>query len=958
MPEAPLRTDLILQGSIATQPATFVGTLEGGELTELAGSVNLNIKLSAVLEKLGEGYKDPADALKELFDADVNADVELQRVGLSYRRPKSGTASVQAGLIVKRGNSSVQLALLKVMDGRAGFIAGIDLRSDGAALPGNFLSGLIGDVSIGNLGIYHASAEFPSVSFVGADEFRDGNKLSTISRAANRRFTKGWNFSLAILVGGVDLLEKLNSKKAEKKLQGNSPAPVVEPAKGLSGGSTYWMEVDTTIGPLSIRRIGLSYEKSIAGIKLDAGIQLSVLTASLEGLGLTYPITKIPSSAAEVWKNLGFTLDGASVVFEQGPVTIAGGLLVASRNPLQLDGTLLIRVPGISISAIASYADLKGTFSFFAFAVLLAELGDPTGTGCFLITGLAFGFGMNRALKLPPIEEVHNFPLIKAATDADYLGKKLDLRAISQKLGDCVFPATGQYWVAVGLKFSSYGLIDSFALVSVAFGDELVIGFLGVSILAIPRGGKPGEVIAYAELAMRAVIKPAEGLIAVEARLTAESYIFSKDCHLTGGFAFYVWFSGPLAGDFIVSLGGYHPKFVRPSHYPLVPRLGVNWQVTAELAVVAEFYFTLTASCLMAGGRLSAVYQSSWIKAWFIAYADFLLNWKPFYYTADMSISVGVEVNLAIFSFTVHLSVGLHLWGPEFAGVIEVDLTVLSFTISFGPAKQPPKPLKAKEFVSTFLPPQEQVIATQINSGLVAEQKDGDRVLRVVNAHALALTTQSVVPVSEFTGVTPPAFKPAKLGIRSMGKKSLKSSSKVSLKRGGKEVVQKDVANLRVSVIEANVPDALWGPSEVDGQVKLASVPEAGKMMVKAAAGLRISLDPKYPANPLPAMEMQKFAFANLPEKWIPWDQNLKASDRLDTNDQNGGEITAWMSEEAQKRRNAVHAVLQGSAVLTDLEWMPPFPALDEVKLNNLVRAGAAYFQADPEICRLGEAFV
>ncbi len=53
MPEAPLRTDLILQGSIVKQPATFIGTLEGGELTEVAGSLNLNIKLSAILKKVG-----------------------------------------------------------------------------------------------------------------------------------------------------------------------------------------------------------------------------------------------------------------------------------------------------------------------------------------------------------------------------------------------------------------------------------------------------------------------------------------------------------------------------------------------------------------------------------------------------------------------------------------------------------------------------------------------------------------------------------------------------------------------------------------------------------------------------------------------------------------------------------------------------------------------------------------
>ena len=91
-------------------------------------------------------------------------------------------------------------------------------------------------------------------------------------------------------------------------------------------------------------------------------------------------------------------------------------------------------------------------------------------------------------------------------------------------------------------------------------------------------------------------------------------------------------------------------------------------------------YFALTPSCLMAGGKLCAVYQSSSVKVWFIAYADFLLNWKPFYYLIDMGVSLGVEVDLGIFSIRIHLGAQLHLWGPEFAGLVQIDLTVITLT--------------------------------------------------------------------------------------------------------------------------------------------------------------------------------------------------------------------------------------------------------------------------------------
>jgi len=264
--------------------------------------------------------------------------------------------------------------------------------------------------------------------------------------------------------------------------------------------------------------------------------------------------------------------------------------------------------------------------------------------------------------------------------------------------------------------------------------------------MSVPPLAKPGDpTIACAELALRAVIRPADGVFSLEGRLTSESYIFSKKCRLTGGFAFFVWFSGPHAGDFVVTLGGYHPEFVRPPHYPIVPRLGVNWQVTTELAVTAEMYFALTTSCLMAGGKLSAVYQSKSIKAWFIVYADFLISWKPFYYKVRMGISIGVEADLGLFSIKFHLSVQMQIWGPEFAGRIDIDLTVVSFSVLFGPPETPPVPLKAEEFEATFLPKSSPVIASSLTGGLIREvtRKDNGKELRVVNGHALELTIRS-----------------------------------------------------------------------------------------------------------------------------------------------------------------------------------------------------------------------
>ena len=75
----------------------------------------------------------------------------------------------------------------------------------------------------------------------------------------------------------------------------------------------------------------------------------------------------------------------------------------------------------------------------------------------------------------------------------------------------------------------------------------------------------------------------------------------TEDCRLTGGFAFFFWFD---EGQFVLTLGGYHPSFVRPPEFPVVPRLGFHWAVSDAVVVKGEAYFALTSSCVMAGGRL------------------------------------------------------------------------------------------------------------------------------------------------------------------------------------------------------------------------------------------------------------------------------------------------------------------------------------------------------------------
>ncbi|MEL6153056.1 MAG: DUF6603 domain-containing protein, partial [Bacteroidota bacterium] len=376
----------------------------------------------------------------------------------------------------------------------------------------------------------------------------------------------------------------------------------------------------------------MGYDSGKLWLLLDSGLATKALSIELMGFGagllLEDPLA-IPS----------FTLNGLGIALQTGSINLSGTFLKGTplaatgdwKTTEQYDGELGIQLGNFNLTAIGSYAQMQNDktqqkqSSLFAFAVIDYPLGGPP---AFFITGGALGFGYNRALLPPDINGVSTYPLVEAAlSPEDYRGS---LPEVLQKMGSIAPVQLDEYWLAAGIKFTSYELINSFALATVSFGTKLEIVLLGLADIKVPTNDP--NPVAEAQLALEARILPEEGLMSVDAQLTDASYILSKDCKLTGGFAFYVWYKpNQHAGDFVVTLGGYHPRFQKPAHYPDVPRLGFHWDVGEGLFLKGGLYFALTPVCVMAGGDLNATWQSGGIKAWFDLHADLLIFWKPYH---------------------------------------------------------------------------------------------------------------------------------------------------------------------------------------------------------------------------------------------------------------------------------------------------------------------------------------
>ena len=590
-----------------------------------------------------------------------------------------------------------------------------------------------------------------------------------------------------------------------------------------------WFPIQRSFGPLNCKKLGVGWKEPELSLLFEGGVALGPLDLEVMGLSVGLDISH-PTDLSKY--SLG--LEGLSLDFKAGIIEISGGFLEnRDVDPVAYDGQARVKAGPFGLSAIGSYTTIKdtGETSLFVFALLDFPLGGPP---FFYITGLAGGFGYNRSLKTPGMDEVHSFPLIAALSDPSAIGgKDATAAAALRALDTWIPPMRGQNWIAAGIKFTTFELINSNALIVVSFGTYLEIDVLGTSTIKLPQAG---PAFAYAELDLEVVIAPDEGVFKASLILSAESFVLDPKCKLTGGFAFYVWF-GPNehAGDFVITLGGYHPAFTPPRWYPAIPRLGFDWPVAAELTIKGGAYFALTPACVMAGGRLEVLFQAGAVKAWCIAHADFIIFWKPFFFDAGIGVSLGVSVTFVLFGATVTLALELgaevELWGPPTGGLMHISLFIISFTIRFGEDKPSLLPtLSWDEFnktlpqgggnsvmAGTLAAPDDKttVVSISIANGLLTQTGTGDDLTWFVRPDEFEWFTKTTIPATRAvvgapeSNAEPPVVATTQLGVRPMGIRTIDDGSHTIDISGPAEV---SMAAFDYDLDLGSTPEAIWGP--------------------------------------------------------------------------------------------------------------------------------------------------
>lgn len=632
-----------------------------------------------------------------------------------------------------------------------------------------------------------------------------------------------------------------------------------------------FVDIEKSFGPLHIGKVGVSLrrgrEKEI-GLIVDGAISIAGLTLSLDGLGAVYNMNS---------QDLQFFLSGLGIEFKRGPVEIAGAFLNLGND---FAGKVRIATAKFEITALGAMAMVKDQPALFLYGMLDYPLGGPA---FFFIEGLAIGFGYNRSFTPPAIDAVRQFPLIQDAIDNVPIPADADPKDTAtnqlRRLGQYIQPSLGEYFVTAGIKFTSFKLLNSFILVTASFGKAFELNIIGVSTYQNPPEIGAGiPPLARIEMNLLGRFAPAEGFLGVQAQLTDRSFILSNLCKITGGFAFFTWFDGPHAGDFVLSVGGYHPRFSKPDHYPVVPRLSLSYQITEDIHLKGSLYFALTPSTLMAGGSIDATADIGPVAAWFHTSLDMLISWEPYHYDFEVDLRIGARFLGQEFEVGAHVEI----WGPEFSGMAEVDIGIKTFEIEFGESNsRGPTPIDWDPFKSAFLPEDNQICSARIVEGVVYEierEVDGEKInIPVLNPKDLKLETNAMIPARSgtlnenfsLTGTAEP-FGVAPMNVANLAQ----SEHKIAILRedtaGTFSPVNDD--DFQVLPVIKKFPKGMWGQSvSVDMN--------AG--MFNAIAGYTISVDENKRARPGTSRTFRRSEFDQEPPTEHTLAEHDETADRL-----------------------------------------------------------------------------
>ncbi|KAF1949171.1 hypothetical protein CC80DRAFT_429797, partial [Byssothecium circinans] len=426
-----------------------------------------------------------------------------------------------------------------------------------------------------------------------------------------------------------------------------------------------------SFGPLSIANFGFSFADQTFSLHLDATLQIGPIGFGVLGLKFDFLIPQKATIDDILHISPDTHIDGLKAEFDQPPIIVAG--LFEKTDGIWRGGVDVSMEP-YTFMAVGSYGNMyeddqgrvwaegtpapqppsKTAPSSFKSVFFYGALDGPiVDLGFMEVVAVKLGFGYNTFLRNPDLTNMSAFPMLKDQANALAPGSSNSQNPLILLSSFCqgdaqnpawVTPKNDILWFAVGMTIVAFEMLTVTAIVLVQVQPSVILDIFADAVAAMPGDGtKADDSFVYVEFQIVASVDFERGSMIVDGKLTPNSFILDPACHLGGQFGMRYWFGNSIyAGDWVYTVGGYHPAYKAPPQYPVCDRLSISWSIDSNLSVTGSAYFAITPKAAMGGGALHAVFSLGPLDAHFDAYADFLITFNKFYFQGDVGLSVGV----------------------------------------------------------------------------------------------------------------------------------------------------------------------------------------------------------------------------------------------------------------------------------------------------------------------------
>jgi uncharacterized protein DUF6603 len=413
-----------------------------------------------------------------------------------------------------------------------------------------------------------------------------------------------------------------------------------------SGSLEIRLPVHRHVGPVEVDSIyliaGLSGSKLPVELSAAFSAKLGPLTASVDRLGSIVTLDLPPGGGNIGPLQIGAAFKGPSgigLAIDAGVIS-GGGSLAVGPAPGEYSGTLQFEIAGfLGVTAVGllSTRNPDGTPGFSLLIILTADFGPGIQLGFgFTLNAVGGLLGLNRALLFEPLMEgVRSGAIESIMFPRDVVANApriiSDLRAIFP-------PREGTFLVGPMAKLG-WGQPT---LVSVSLGVVVEIPPGDVAILGVLKVVLPSE---EADV-LRLQVNFAGALEFSKSRL----YFFASLYHshllfITIGGEMGLLVAWGSDADFVISVGGFHPRFKPPPlPFPAPQRIQLSIINESFARIRCDGYFAVTTNTVQFGAHTDMFFGFSALSVQGHAGLDALIQFSPFHFVVEISTSFSVKV--------------------------------------------------------------------------------------------------------------------------------------------------------------------------------------------------------------------------------------------------------------------------------------------------------------------------